>query len=374
MKELNTQRLLKSIIIAVLIVVIIRTTWIGDDSKITIRTVLNTLHGFGATFNLDERVQGYTHPLWFLLILILTFLIQNVYIAIFVLSFVCTVAMMWLLIRDSEKLTDFLIPVILLFSKAFVDYLTSGLENPLTHLLLVWGILRLIKDIKSENIGIRPMTLIILGSVYLSRPDAILLVLPLVLYSIVFSQNRFQFSYSFSISVISQLTWFILPAAIWTLFSLVYYGFQFPTTAYAKLSHGVNSHTIAIQGMYYFIDSLNRDPLTLLTIGVSIFIGWQKNGWHRWVSVGLLLHSVYLIYIGGDFMTGRFLTPSVVVSVLLLANLFKDSIQQSAVSLPIVLIGIFSVNMTLFADPSITDPKPDKNGIVDERIWYFRNE
>lgn len=371
MNEFNTQRLLKSIIIAILIVVIIRTTWIGDDIKITIRTVLNTLNGFGATFNTDERVQAYTHPLWFLLIVITTFLIQNVYIAIFFLSVVCTVTMMWLLIRDSEKLTDFLIPIILLFSKAFVDYLTSGLENPLTHLLLVWGILRLIKDIESENIGLRPMTLIILGSVYLSRPDSILLVLPLVFYSIFIYRNQFQFSLKF---LISQLSWLILPAAIWTLFSLIYYGFPFPTTAYAKLSHGENSHTIALQGIYYFIDSLNRDPLTLLTIGFGIFIGWQKNGWYRWVSVGLLLHSVYLIYIGGDFMTGRFLTPSVVVSILLLANLLKDSIQQLIVSLPIIFIGLFSINMTLLADPSITDFKPDNNGLVDERIWYFHNE
>ena len=36
---------------------LIRTAWISDDAAITLRCVLNLLHGYGATFNIDERVQ-----------------------------------------------------------------------------------------------------------------------------------------------------------------------------------------------------------------------------------------------------------------------------------------------------------------------------
>ena len=42
--------------------------WVGDDAYITFRTVWNFVHGFGLTFNPDERVQAYTHPLWMLVI------------------------------------------------------------------------------------------------------------------------------------------------------------------------------------------------------------------------------------------------------------------------------------------------------------------
>ena len=40
--------------------------WLGDDAYITFRVAWNALHGYGPVFNPGERVQAYTHPLWFL--------------------------------------------------------------------------------------------------------------------------------------------------------------------------------------------------------------------------------------------------------------------------------------------------------------------
>ena len=40
--------------------------WIGDDAYITFRTVENFVHGRGLTWNIAERVQAFTHPLWVL--------------------------------------------------------------------------------------------------------------------------------------------------------------------------------------------------------------------------------------------------------------------------------------------------------------------
>jgi arabinofuranosyltransferase len=42
--------------------------WLSDDALITVRSVLNLISGYGPSFNLDERVQSFTHPLWFLLL------------------------------------------------------------------------------------------------------------------------------------------------------------------------------------------------------------------------------------------------------------------------------------------------------------------
>lgn len=47
-----------------------QSAWLSDDSLITIRTALNWGSGYGPYFNIDEAVQPYTHPLWFLLITI----------------------------------------------------------------------------------------------------------------------------------------------------------------------------------------------------------------------------------------------------------------------------------------------------------------
>ncbi len=50
---------------------VVRTAWVSDDALITARVMENFVHGYGPVFNVDERVQVYTHPLWFLLLSVL---------------------------------------------------------------------------------------------------------------------------------------------------------------------------------------------------------------------------------------------------------------------------------------------------------------
>jgi hypothetical protein len=47
---------------------IARNSWLSDDAYVTFRTVDNFMYGYGLTWNVDERVQVYTHPLWMLLL------------------------------------------------------------------------------------------------------------------------------------------------------------------------------------------------------------------------------------------------------------------------------------------------------------------
>src|SRR5882672_7726441 len=45
-------------------IVLLANAWVVDDAYITFRTIDNFVHGHGLTWNIDERVQTYTHPLW----------------------------------------------------------------------------------------------------------------------------------------------------------------------------------------------------------------------------------------------------------------------------------------------------------------------
>ena len=45
--------------------IVLKTSWTSDDAQITFRTILNFVNGLGITFNYGERVQAFTHPLWF---------------------------------------------------------------------------------------------------------------------------------------------------------------------------------------------------------------------------------------------------------------------------------------------------------------------
>ena len=53
---------------AVLLVVYFAGAWVSEDAHITFRAVVNFTNGDGPRWNLDERVQVFTHPLWMLLI------------------------------------------------------------------------------------------------------------------------------------------------------------------------------------------------------------------------------------------------------------------------------------------------------------------
>src|SRR5262245_48125100 len=129
--------------LALLAISLVRTAWLSDDAYITFRTADNIIHGYGPVWNTSERVQTYTHPLWLALITPAFALTGEVYYTAIFLSILVTLAAVALLARRLAATPWNLIVclAVLLSSKAFIDFSTSGLENPLTHLLLfafVW--------------------------------------------------------------------------------------------------------------------------------------------------------------------------------------------------------------------------------------------
>src|SRR5262245_47919420 len=120
------------------LLLLIRTAWVDDDAYITFRTVDNFLNGYGLRWNVVNRVQAYTHPLWMFATTAVASVTGEVYYASILLSIVVsisTVALVLARLTLTLPSAAFAISALIL-SKAFVDYSTSGLENPLTHLLL----------------------------------------------------------------------------------------------------------------------------------------------------------------------------------------------------------------------------------------------
>src|SRR4051812_35898548 len=62
--SLQGRRLTLGVMFLAFTYVFLANAWIGDDAYITFRVVWNFVHGYGLTFNPDERVQAFTHPLW----------------------------------------------------------------------------------------------------------------------------------------------------------------------------------------------------------------------------------------------------------------------------------------------------------------------
>ena len=114
---------------------LVRTAWLSDDAYITFRTVENFVSGYGPTWNIDERVQTYTHPLWMFLLSGLRLVSGEIYYTSLATSMALSMAAVCLLAALAIARTReqaLLCVSICTFSKAFVDFSSSGLENPLT--------------------------------------------------------------------------------------------------------------------------------------------------------------------------------------------------------------------------------------------------
>ena len=83
----------------VFLAILLRTAWLSDDALITLRTVLNFTHGYGLTFNVAERVQTYTHPLWMLMLTGTYLVAGNVYYAAIGLSVGISLVVFWSTLR-----------------------------------------------------------------------------------------------------------------------------------------------------------------------------------------------------------------------------------------------------------------------------------
>ena len=360
------RRTLGAIATVIFAVVLFRTAWISDDAAITLRTVLNVTHGFGLTFNIAERVQTYTHPLWMGVLTLGYLLIGNVYAATFAAAMICSAIAFWMVVtRARSPLQAVAAAIVLLFSEAFVDFSTAGLENPLSNLLVAVFITVYLNERLERGRWLTALWALT-ALLYLTRPDAALIVLPLLAVA--------TWKIRTPVTVLHAVGIGLLPAIAWTIFALVYYGFPFPNTAYAKLAMGIDPGELRAQGLLYLLDSLDRDPITLTAIAVAAIVASvQRSATARALAVGVLLYLVYIVSIGGDFMAGRFFALPLFASALLMARLVSGpkTLWASAAGL-LLVVGSTAIHVPLWSNSHYGDAAPKPSGIVDERAVYFR--
>lgn len=347
------------------LLLLIKTAWLSDDAYITFRTIDNFVSGYGLAWNIVERVQSFTHPLWLFLLSAVYFFTQEIFFTSLIVSMLISLVTIYILsFRLPVSIFNTIITLlIVVFSKAFIDYSTSGLENPLTNLLLtIFGYIY----IKKETTNSKTFLLAITSSlILLNRMDCFLLIFPTVIYYIVAAKG-FR---SYLIILIG-----IFPIIFWELFSIFYFGFLFPNTAYAKLNTGINRLDLIFQGLKYFYDSLKLDPLTIPVIFVGILFSIKNvNEIFRPLAIGVLLYLFYLIWIGGDFMSGRFFVAPLVISLLIWGNQnFISNKWFALITLGIIIISFLGPFPTVLGEKF---PRKglliNEDGICDERVFYM---
>src|SRR5712672_1761658 len=133
----DTVRFVRVSFLVLFTYVFLANAWIGDDAHITFRTVWNFVHGYGLSYNPDERVQAYTHPLWMLTVSAAHFVTREFFFTVTALSWLFSVLAGAVVLRRARTLRSAALVVVwLLSSKALIDYTSSGLEYPLSYFLI----------------------------------------------------------------------------------------------------------------------------------------------------------------------------------------------------------------------------------------------
>jgi arabinofuranosyltransferase len=354
---------------------VLRFAWVAEDAYITFRVVDNFVNGHGLRWNVAERVQVYTHPLWLLLHCVFALVFDNIYRLTIVLSAVCGVAAVALLcgaLPASRRHRALLVIAPLTLSRTFDDWVISGLENPLTFLTIAWLVFEWFRPADKFHLF---RFYFVAALCLLTRFDNVIIIGPALAYTA--WQHRRE-----------TLSWRTLasfsPLVAWCGFALFYYGFVCPNTKYAKLNTGIPTADYVAQGWRYLLSFVSYDFLGFVLIGSALAIGayraavmWERRTFDAamlkpaLLAMGCAAQVGYVLWVGGDFMNGRFLAPAVFVGVVVLFVSFRELSQRSTVPLLIALAGA-SLADHYVVRPSVRNPHDftANHGINNEREYY----
>jgi arabinofuranosyltransferase len=194
---------------------------------------------------------------------------------------------------------------VLTWSRAFIDFSSSGLENPLAYLCASWFLVSWIRLV--DRFEQRDLRAVFASAALLclTRYDYVVLVAPSLAWAAWLSRKGKGLW-----RAVLTFAAIVLP---WLAFSLVYYGTFLPNAFYAKLTTAIPSHELMGFGLQYLIALIKYDPASVLTIALALGLTASCRDRASWlhVLVGIVGYLGYTVRAGGDFMVGRFISVPV---------------------------------------------------------------
>jgi hypothetical protein len=371
--------------------------WLGDDIFIAFRYVQNILAGNGFVYNPGERVEGYTHFLWLVMVSFLAWLKFSPLVTTQVLGILSSLGTLTLFAfagyKISKKHNYFILPFVTIALALNYDYnvwATSGLETSFyTFLLSSAFYVYFFSDLRETRKLL--LTGLLLCFSLMTRPDALLIIGIANIFFVIGAFLKGDEIKKIFIDVLylnlAMLVIYV-PYFIWR---YNYFGFIFPNTYYDKLG----SETLFEKGFYYlwlyfkphFTSFLIviLPPLVLLPLlKGKIFQNlkdYLQDRWNCAFITSIVIVFAYLIIfvakVGGDFMHARFVIPVVpFIYFIIYYSLVKYlSFSKLNIALTILLAcSYFETNIRFDVFKA-----PDKNGkiittlnrdVADERWAY----
>lgn len=307
---LNKYRFI-TLFIFVMVVVIL--SWQSDDSYHAYAMAKNLVDGNGFVYNIGERATASSCPLFTLVIALGYFFFRHMFL---VSIFICVLfsAIAYSIVVHSfckDKIQVFAALFTLICSSSFMSYTTSGLENSMLFFLAA---LFLKEYFKTETYNAKQMLYLafLISFIAMTRMDAVLMFIPMILYVYLLRRENVSFIKAVGLGMTG-----LSPFIIWELFSLFYYGFLVPNTAFVKLGTNIPKREYIVRGCQYVFNTMICDPVVLFIPFTAVLILMlSKKMRYITLSLGVLLYGIYVIYIGGDFMMGRHFTVMFLMSVI----------------------------------------------------------
>ena len=322
-------------LVAALIVLAWRLKWIADDGYIYLTHVQNWVeNGHGPNLNAGERVEGYTSVAWLAVLAFADLVrpdrwwtLEQVTVLIS-LGMTALTASTWILaeraaVRTASPTKDTDVAVInlplVLFASSYVvrSYATSGLETP----MIMWWVVTVVWMIWRPHRSVLALAALA-GVGPLVRPDLALVSLGLigiVLFDWLRARRRAApWEPHITIGAIALI---LVPGLLSELIRIAYYGQLLPNTYYAKTGtpHGWGD------GWHYLRDAAGPHRwwwIAALALAATIApaLARRRRGEklrvdtvdlrRLWLLGASLVMAVSAIRVGGDFMHGRTLIPT----------------------------------------------------------------
>lgn len=303
-----------------------RRRWICDDAFIDLRVVENLLAGFGPVFNVGERVEAYTNPLWVALLTGWAALGGPLESGALLLGALCAVAGLTMAQRAAGSLwrpgnregvgraaSGPLLPLgALVFASvpAAWDFCTSGLETGLTLAWLAGSFGLLVHAVSGR--GALAAAAIVFGLGPLVRPD-------LGIFSLTYLGALWVAGPPGAVRKTALLALAGVVPAAYQVFRMGYFAALVPNTALAKEAGLANWQ----QGWAYLLDTAGTYQLWVPLAVLAVWGGLELSRRSRTVrllaavpALGALLSALYVVRVGGDFMHGRMLLPALFAALL----------------------------------------------------------
>ncbi len=332
------------------------TQFLQDDSYITYRYARNIVRGHGPVFNIGERVEGYTNFLWMMLLAALG-IVGVPFSALIplsqVLGVICGIGVLvifFLLLRRFSTGPQHLTPLAVFLLSAngsFAYWCVSGMESGLFSLLVAAaGYVYLTAESETGRSPVPRLVAasLLLGLSALTRPEGALF-LALVVFHFLVRRLRRRGMQARSqllrhgLALVIPFTLMVAPLYIWR---LVYYGYPFPNTFYAKTGLSSSYLKSGIEYLVSFYKAYGFWGLGLLLPALAA-IRYRRRAPLEVLSFALLVivvHALYTVLVGGDVLRiYRFFVPVYFLFYFLLAEgLWLSPLSRSVV--PVLLLAI----------------------------------